>query len=159
MIDDDFYGIYTVHHKQIDNIKTIGNTAIRTQNIYTSERIGTSQTRDHYMSLPHLIQVHGECVDVSGNDGKTVIRYPCHGKANQRFVFKSSGEIWQGNKCLDVANGKNVIMYACHGKDNQLWYRHGLRIISVSANKCLDASSKILQVKPCNNSPSQQFRF
>ena len=32
----------------------------------------------------------GECLDVHGGDGKTLIRHACHGRANQQFRFDAA---------------------------------------------------------------------
>ncbi|MDO4249915.1 MAG: ricin-type beta-trefoil lectin domain protein [Moraxella sp.] len=116
----------------------------------------------HSSKQSSLIYTHTkQCVDVSGNDNKTLIRYACHGGANQRFVLNHQS-IRQGNKCLDVANnamhdGAPVIAYACHGGRNQEWYQDGNRIRSRLNNKCLDATDIQLKLRTCNNSAAQRF--
>lgn len=104
----------------------------------------------------------GECLDIHGNDGKTLIRHHCHGKNNQQFVFFDDLSIRQNNKCLDVAGedhqaGTRVILHTCHGKKNQQWYQDGSQIRSVMHGLCLDAKNSIISLQVCNRSPSQQF--
>ena len=107
----------------------------------------------------------GQCLDISGGDGKSLIRYPCHGRANQQFRFDAkSGAITQNGGCLDVAgaekrDGTPVIRYRCTGAANQQWYADGGRIRSADSGKCLDASEHRLAVRRCNGSRAQQFAW
>ena len=46
----------------------------------------------------------GECLDIHGNDRRSLIRHRCHGQANQLFRLDAkSGTIRQNERCLDVA--------------------------------------------------------
>ena len=105
----------------------------------------------------------GECLDIHGDDHRSLIRYRCHGQANQLFRWDGrSGTIRQNARCLDVAGGETrdgsrVILFACNGKDNQRWYADGNRIRSAASGKCLDASSSYLVIRACNGSREQRF--
>ena len=49
----------------------------------------------------------GECLDIHGNDRRSLIRHRCHGQANQLFRLDAkSGTIRQNERCLDVAGGE-----------------------------------------------------
>ena len=105
----------------------------------------------------------GECLDIHGDDHRSLIRYRCHGQANQLFRWDGrSGTIRQNARCLDVAGGEThdgsrVILFACNGKDNQRWYADGSRIRSAASGKCLDAAESYLAIRTCNGSRAQQF--
>ena len=105
----------------------------------------------------------GECLDIHGDDHRSLIRYRCHGQANQLFRWDGrSGTIRQNARCLDVAGGETrdgsrVILFACNGKDNQRWYADGSRIRSAASGKCLDAAESHLAIRACNGSRAQQF--
>ncbi len=105
----------------------------------------------------------GECLDIHGDDHRSLIRYRCHGQANQLFRWDGrSGTIRQNARCLDVAGGETrdgsrVILFACNGKDNQRWYADGSRIRSAASGKCLDASGSYLVIRACNGSREQRF--
>ena len=105
----------------------------------------------------------GECLDVHGGDGKTLIRHACHGRANQQFRFDpASGAIRQNGGCLDVAGGERregtpVILYRCHGGRNQQWYAEGAALRSADSGLCLDASDSRITVRRCNGSRAQAF--
>ena len=64
----------------------------------------------------------GECLDIHGDDHRSLIRYRCHGQANQLFRWDGrSGTIRQNARCLDVAGGETrdgsrVILFACNGR-------------------------------------------
>ena len=107
----------------------------------------------------------GECLDIHGNDRRSLIRHRCHGQANQLFRWDAkSGTIRQNERCLDVAGGETrdgsrVILFSCNGRDNQRWYRDGARIRSADSGKCLDASESYLAIRTCNGSREQQFEW
>ena len=45
----------------------------------------------------------GECLDIHGDDHRSLIRYRCHGQANQLFRWDGrSGTIRQNARCLDL---------------------------------------------------------
>ena len=95
----------------------------------------------------------GECLDIHGDDKRSLIRHRCHGQANQLFRFDAkSGAIRQNGRCLDVAGGEthdgsHVILFACNGRDNQRWYFDGSRIRSADSGKCLDAADSYSESK------------
>ena len=106
----------------------------------------------------------GECLDVHGGDGKTLIRHACHGRANQQFRFDAArGTVRQNGGCLDVAGGEQregtpVILYRCHGGRNQQWYDEGAALVAAADPAlCLDASDSRITVRRCNGSPAQAF--
>ncbi len=107
----------------------------------------------------------GECLDIHGNDRRSLIRHRCHGQANQLFRWDAkSGTIRQNERCLDVAGGETrdgsrVILFQCNGRDNQRWYRDGARIRSADSGKCLDAFESYLAIRACNGSREQQFEW
>ena len=107
----------------------------------------------------------GECLDIHGNDRRSLIRHRCHGQANQLFHLDAkSGTIRQNERCLDVAGGETrdgsrVILFQCNGRDNQRWYRDGGRIRSADSGKCLDAFESYLAIRACNGSREQQFEW
>ncbi len=106
---------------------------------------------------------HGECLDIHGDDHRSLIRYRCHGQANQLFRWDArSGTIRQNEHCLDVAGGETrdgsrVILFACNGRDNQRWYADGGRIRSAASGKCLDATGSYLAIRACDGSREQRF--
>ncbi len=112
-----------------------------------------------------LIRQADACLDVHGDDGKTVIRYQCYGKANQLFSRHADQTIRQGDKCLDVVgegqrDGTPVIMYACHAKANQQWYRDGQQLRNVQTGKWLTTTDQNKAViASCQNAPNQRFMF
>lgn len=105
----------------------------------------------------------GECLDIHGDDHRSLIRHACYGKANQLFLMdNSSNTIRQDGRCLDVAGGETrdgsrVILFQCNGKDNQRWYWDGDRIRSADSGKCLDASDSYLAIRACNGGREQRF--
>ena len=105
---------------------------------------------------------HGECLDIHGDDHRSLIRYRCHGQANQLFRWERDSTIRQDGHCLDVAgdetrDGSRVILFACNGRDNQRWYADGSRIRSAASGKCLDAAGSYLVIRACNGSHEQRF--
>ena len=121
--------------------------------------------RDQYDAGGLIRTDRGECLDIHGDDKRSLIRYRCHGQSNQQFRFDSrSGTIRQNERCLDVAGGETrdgsrVILFQCNGRDNQRWYRDGGRIRSADSGKCLDAFESYLAIRACNGSREQQFEW
>ena len=121
--------------------------------------------RDQYDAGGLIRTDRGECLDIHGDDKRSLIRYRCHGQSNQQFRFDSrSGTIRQNGRCLDVSGGETrdgsrVILFQCNGKDNQRWYFDGGRIRSADSGKCLDASENYLSIRSCSSSRNQQFYF
>ena len=93
----------------------------------------------------------GECLDIHGNDRRSLIRHRCHGQANQLFRLDA--------KSGETRDGSRVILFQCNGRDNQRWYRDGARIRSADSGKCLDASESYLAIRACNGSREQQFEW
>lgn len=125
--------------------------------------VQTKPTPTTTHSSIHLIRQNNDCLDIHGDNGKDLILYPCHGKANQLFSFETDNSIRQNGKCLDVAGNENrdgtpVILYRCTGKNNQKWYQDGQAIRSVSSGKCLDTKDKYVKINTCQQSPTQQFQ-
>lgn len=107
----------------------------------------------------------GRCVDVADakrtNNG-AVQEYPCHDRANQRWITQPVAGGWielrgvQSNKCWDIPGGDKtqpIQTFDCHGGDNQLWqfYRRGdtIEIRSKLGDCVVVGSSGRLVVAPC----------
>lgn len=120
--------------------------------------------RTYISERVRLIHNGGGCLDVSGNDNRSVSVCRCHGGGNQQFSFKNDGSIGNRGKCLDVAGenrsrGAKVMMYACTGRSNQQWYTEGKNIRSRLNGMCLTARAGGMVMDECRNDASQQFSF
>ena len=113
---------------------------------------------------PRLIRQRDLCLDVHGGNGRTLLLYECHGRANQQFAVRRDGTIRQGGKCLDVAGenakaGAEVIAYACHGKKNQQWFVDGPYIRSKLNGLCLTGGRERSVMAECGDRSGQWFEY
>jgi hypothetical protein len=131
----------------------------------------------------------GLCLDVSGAstaNSVPVTQFPCHGGANQRFVFvRVFDNIYEirpvhslsAGKCLDIAgasqaNGAILLQFDCTGGTNQLFQLLDdpgntaggtSRIRAFHSNKCLDVpgasdtSGVTIAQFTCHGGANQRF--
>lgn len=116
----------------------------------------------------------GKCMDVqsaSSANGTSIILWPCHGGANQKWRFHSDHTIRTlGNKCLDVRGGSNsrgtaLQIYDCHGGANQKWDLLPLGILKNDMGKCATvrgaqaADGTAIEIWDCDNHLNQRWNL
>jgi hypothetical protein len=131
----------------------------------------------------------GMCLDVAGAstaDNVPVNQFPCHGGANQRFIFvRVFGNLYEirpvhsfsADKCLDIAGASTadhaiLQQFDCNGGGNQLFELlddpgdqagGSSRIRAAHSTKCLDipgssaTSGVTVQQFTCNGGSNQRF--
>lgn len=103
------------------------------------------------------------CLDVEKGLGenRAVILYPCHGRANQSWVFSKASSIeTPHNYCLTNKNGIRVT--TCNHRDRRSqWIIRGSKIKNKFTGACLTGNGyhKQVTLKRCNNSVSQKWSF
>jgi len=99
----------------------------------------------------------GECLDIHGDDRRSLIRHRCHGQANQLFRWDAkSGTIRQNGQCL-TQTGNSITLEPCTGNRNQEWYSDGQRLCSRSANaQCWSVGQHSMRLQTRNDSPEQE---
>merc|ERR1719217_1290907 len=102
------------------------------------------------------------CLDYNYNDGN-VYMHPCHGGANQQWIFTASGQLktQYDDKCLDYDMGNsNTIMWDCHGGTNQQWHINPDGTMGTAADgKCLDYNYNNMNVymHDCHGGSNQKW--
>merc|ERR1719331_3341248 len=89
--------------------------------------------------------------------------HPCHGGANQQWLFTPTGELktQYDDKCLDYNyNNGNVYMHGCHGGGNQKWHINPDGSMGTQHDaKCLDYNYNTLNVymHDCHGGANQKW--
>jgi hypothetical protein len=110
-----------------------------------------------------------KCLDVKGSNtanGTEVLLWPCHGRANQQFTWRSNGELRVMDKCVDATRGTDgtgLVINSCNGAASQKWTATAAGELRGVNGKCIDvagwntADGAPLVMWQCKASLNQQW--